>query len=207
MTYTSLISWRSVRGPKYTKRVYRPKRGLCSVRLLNADILVSVFNGLITLTSRLSLPEVISLGRPGELLPAEPFLTIPFDNARRETLSERIVFQDSVRFLVSVGTAIYGIIPRDQGDGQYVIETVKLSNLPEIPHPTMISHSGDYYAVWPTWEPLVLQQFSWAASNGIQPPAAQINVIGNPAFQLLDIISGRVLVEDQQGITIFDFAF
>ncbi|TFK62084.1 hypothetical protein BDN72DRAFT_882845, partial [Pluteus cervinus] len=197
LAYTIIISWRSVREPNYPKRVHRPESDGCAVRFLQPNIFVSVFDGLLTLTSRLSLPKSI------------PFLAIPFYDARPETLSERIVFHDSVRFLVAVGATICAIILRDQGDGHYHAETIKISNLPQIPYSTHASHSADYYAVWPMGQPLVIQRFSWDDGNDIDSPAALINVCDTdePAFQLLDIISGRILVEDERGLALFDFAF
>ncbi|TFK62080.1 hypothetical protein BDN72DRAFT_407117 [Pluteus cervinus] len=207
--YTILISWRAVRGPNYAKRVHMPEYDLCSVRFLHPDVLISVLDGLLTLTSRLSLPEVTHLPDRRRQLPYSiPFLAIPFDNARPETLSTRMVFQDSIRFLVSAGRAVYGIIVRDPGDGHYGVEITKLSELPDIPHPTIISHSADYFVVWPTWLPLVLQQLCWDTGKGVHFPAAHIDAcsINEPAFQLLDITSGRILVEDEQGMALFDFS-
>ncbi|TFK62081.1 hypothetical protein BDN72DRAFT_964789 [Pluteus cervinus] len=205
--YTVCVAWRSVPGPDYPKRILHPSiEAMC---LLHPDVLLSIQTDGIKLTSCLSLPEVTTVPRgSGYILQTWPFLTtLPFDSFFPSDLSARFLFPDSCRFLVCANHQVLAVVIRSQANGTYHIETFKVLDVPESLYDVQICVSGDFLTFWPQDGDVHLQQFSWEKNDATSFPAAKFTASPyyEPCFQLFDIISGRLLIPDAEGLALHDF--
>ncbi|TFK62082.1 hypothetical protein BDN72DRAFT_903535 [Pluteus cervinus] len=208
--YTVVVSWRSVSGPDYPKRMLRPStEAMC---LLQPDILLSTPCDTIDFTSCLSIPEVTTLPSHFLEIPETmPFLAVvPFQGftPRPKSLSDCTIYSDSFRFVVHANRGMHTIIVRPKTDGTYHIETHKIMNTPEALHNLQIPVSGNLLPTWSQSGELRLQQFSWTEDEASSFPVARFKVSPRyePSFQLFDIVSGRIIVPDAGGLSVFHLA-
>ncbi|TFK62079.1 hypothetical protein BDN72DRAFT_407106 [Pluteus cervinus] len=205
--YIVAVSWRSIRKRDYPKRIIHPAtEQMC---LLQPNVLLMAAKDGIHLTSLLSAPEVTTWPRdPSSIPQTAPFLTaLPFKRFSPHNLSDRIVFSGSFRFLIHANLRVLAIIVRHQADGNYHIETLEILDAPDVQYDVQLPVSGAFVATWPKDGDVHLRQFSWEENGASSFPVAQFKASPcyDPYFQLFDIVSGRLLIPDAQGLALYDF--
>ncbi|TFK60976.1 hypothetical protein BDN72DRAFT_850049 [Pluteus cervinus] len=211
---TVVVSWKSIDGPNYLKRIFSPSGAKCA-RLLPGDLLFSASKDGVCIPPLSSLPEATVIRSLSSIKKTAPTTIATLDHPTQHTVADSLSHEGTARLVMYSDSAIRGLaIEHDNPDRALNpnVKTFKIADVSE-DFNGKISVSENFVLTWDEeCGGLVLRQITWSDDQVVRNPFVCVDQsapFSSPEYFtcILDMLSGRIVIQQSSSFVVLDFAF
>ncbi|TFK62267.1 hypothetical protein BDN72DRAFT_848854 [Pluteus cervinus] len=203
---TAVVSWKSIEGPNYPKRVFFPSGTSCA-RLLPNNLLFSTCKHGACVIPISSLPEATVIASFDNIKETFPATIAELHQPKEHMVSDSMLYGDTARLVMWSNAAIRGLAVDCQMYEKGLPSSVKTLKFADTARYVegKISASGDFILMWDRRGGLVLHHVSWFDDQVVRTPCVRVDQSAplsppGDCTCVLDIVSGRIVVEQPDGV-------